>query len=191
MNKKNVKVGDTIEIKKVCKISQGHYNIGDSFKVKAVLKKGVIVELNEMLTDYYIKNKEFRVYPAISESRLNEFQKPLNDYFGNVVKDLDEILNVRNFDLKEVDLNEPILSDMEINPNGVLVMQQDFDTIGIITEDESFFVEKIQSYKNNKLRMFVMIKDEKSAKSHKFAFIILDSKFDERHDLLEICKFNR
>ena len=190
-NKKNVSPGDTIEIKKVCKISQGWYNIGDTFTVKDVLQKGVMVEVESDLPYIYIKNKEFRVYPKISDKRLNEFACPLESYFDDVIKTLDNALKLVKITQKDVDLNEPIFGDMLVDENGKLILSHEFDTVGIITDSERFFYEKIKGYRNDKLRMFVMIKDEKSIQGHKFAFIVMDSNFEERHELLEICEFNR
>lgn len=103
--------------------------------------------------------------PAISKERLNEFKKPLNDYFERTVQNgIDTIAQTL--------INSKVEN---VKP---------FRTVGVITESDTFFNKKIAASSGAQLTKFVKISKEQHFNGHDFDFIFLDSYFDKRHDLL-------
>ena len=114
-----------------------------------------------------IRVKTKSVKPELSKERIEELKKPLNDYFENITNA--SIMNLQDFKLK-----------------GHIVKPEKFRTVGIITESDTFFSQKIKEYAGGQLTKFVKISKKKHFDGHDFDFIILDSYFDKRHELLDI-----
>lgn len=113
-----------------------------------------------------IRVKPESVKPELSEEKIEEFEIPIDEYFENILSS--SIMTLQDFNLK-----------------GHIVKPEKFRTVGIITESDTFFSQKIRKYPSGQLTKFVKISKEKHFKGHDFDFIILDNYFNKRHELLD------
>jgi hypothetical protein len=112
-----------------------------------------------------IRVKPEHVEPTISKERLNEFRRPLTDYYKGLFKSASDIAAETFADTNNT-------------------KKESFRTIGVITESDTFFNKKIAASSGTQLTKFVKISKEQHFEGHEFDFIFCDSYFDKRYELL-------
>ena len=106
---------------------------------------------------------------------------------SNLNKAYEQVLKRKCFDLpsSENEINHLLLSIEKETAYYPTEENEPFETIGVITDNNDFFLDKIAGYNCEVMREFVRISENKHFDGHEIKVFILDPKFEQRSDLLD------